>query len=100
MKAVFTLFTAVVLLMNNAMAQTNTFPSTGAAGIGTLTPNASSLLDITSTTKGILIPRMTLTQRNAIVSPVTGLMIYQTNSTPGFYYYSGSAWVPVSRKGA
>ena len=36
---------------------------------------------------------MTLTQRNAIGSPATGLLIYQTNSTPGFYYYDGSAWV-------
>ena len=53
----------------------NTFPATGAAGIGTTTPNASSLLDITSTTKGILIPRMTKAQRDAIVTPVQGLMV-------------------------
>ena len=77
-------------------AQTNTFPSTGAAGIGTVTPNASSLLEIKSTSKGILISRMTQAQRNAIVSPATGLMIYQTNNTPGFYYYTGTAWTPVS----
>jgi trimeric autotransporter adhesin len=64
-------------------AQTNTFPSSGAAGIGTTTPDASSLLEIKSTSKGLLIPRMTLTQRNAIAAPATGLMIYQTNS-PGF----------------
>src|SRR6516225_1258107 len=70
----------------------NTFPSSGAAGIGTTSPNASSLLEINSTTKGILIPRMTLTQRNAITSPAQGLLIYQTNNTPGFYYYNGSAW--------
>ncbi|HNP24978.1 MAG TPA: tail fiber domain-containing protein [Panacibacter sp.] len=81
-------------------AQTNTFPSTGAAGIGTITPNASSLLDITSTSKGMLIPRMTITQRNAILSPATGLLIYQTNNTPGFYYYSGTAWTAISTKGA
>jgi hypothetical protein len=41
-----------------------------------------------------------LAQRNAISAPATGLMIYQTNSTPGFYYYDGSAWKPVSAKGA
>src|SRR5260221_12646499 len=102
MKSVFTLLATVLLLallMNKSHAQTNTFPSTGAAGIGTLTPNVSSLLDITSTTKGILIPRMTKTQRDAIAAPVTGLMIYQTNSTPGFYYYSGTAWTAVSAKG-
>ena len=79
-------------------AQTNTFPSTGAAGIGTVTPNASSLLEIKSTSKGILISRMTQAQRNAIVSPATGLMIYQTNNTPGFYYYSGTKWTAVTTK--
>src|SRR6478736_4672089 len=79
-------------------AQTNTFPATGAAGIGTTSPNASSLLEIKSTSKGILIPRMTKTQRDAIASPATGLMIYQTNSTPGFYYYDGTKWVAVTLK--
>jgi len=101
MKTVFTRTATVVLFtlsMNNAIAQTNTFPVTGSAGIGTITPSASALLDITSTTKGMLMPRMTLTQRNAIVTPATGLMIYQTNSTPGFYYYSGTAWVAVTVK--
>ncbi len=84
----------------NLMAQTNTFPSTGAAGIGTTAPNASSLLEIKSTTKGLLMPRMTITQRNAIASPAKGLLIYQTNSTPGFYYYSGTAWKAVSSASA
>jgi hypothetical protein len=56
------------------------------------------LLEVKSTSKGILIPRMTLTQRNAITTPATGLMIYQTNNTPGFYYYDGSKWTAVSPK--
>jgi hypothetical protein len=90
---------AVLLLMaTTVFAQTNTFPTTGAAGIGTLTPAASSLLDVTSTTKGVLIPRMTKTQRDAIVSPAQGLLIYQTNSTPGFYYYDGSVWTAIAPK--
>lgn len=58
-------------------------------------PNASAMLDVTSTTKGILIPRMTEEQRDSISSPATGLMIYQTDETVGFYYYSGSAWEAV-----
>jgi hypothetical protein len=62
------------------------------------TPNASSLLEIRSTTQGMLIPRMTVVQRNAIVSPSTGLLIYQTNSTPGFYYYTGTAWKAITPK--
>jgi len=82
----------------NAHAQ-NIFPSTGSAGIGTTTPNASSILDMVSTTKGILIPRMTVSQRNAIPKPPpTGLLIYQTNNTPGFYYYTGTVWKAITPK--
>src|SRR5882672_4863942 len=90
----------ILFAAQGSLAQTNIFPSTGAAGIGTITPNASSLLEIKSTSKGVLIPRMSLAQRNGIASPATGLLIYQTNSTPGFYYYNGSAWTAVSSKGA
>ena len=82
MKHFFT-FLAAVLLTAITYAQ---------VGIGTTTPDASSALDITSTTKGLLIPRMTETQRDAISSPATGLMIYQTDGTVGFYYYNGSSW--------
>jgi trimeric autotransporter adhesin len=59
-------------------------------GIGTTTPNASSMLDVTSTTKGLLIPSMTKAQRIAIGSPATGLMIFQTDDTAGVYYNSGT----------
>jgi hypothetical protein len=90
------LFTTLVM---GTYSQTNTFPATGSAGIGTTTPNASSILEMKSTTQGMLIPRMTLTQRNNIIAPATGLMIYQTNSTPGFYYYNGSTWKALSPAG-
>ncbi|MGB3074382.1 MAG: hypothetical protein WBB36_03625 [Chitinophagales bacterium] len=82
-----------------SFSQTNIFPPNGAAGIGTLTPNASSLLDVTSTTQGVLVPRMTKNQRDGIVAPALGLLIFQTNSTPGFYYYDGSSWSAVTPKG-
>ena len=62
-------------------------------GIGTTTPNASAQLDVTSASKGLLLPRMTQAQRNGIISPATGLMIYQTDVQPGFYYYSGLLWI-------
>jgi hypothetical protein len=62
-------------------------------GIGTTSPNASSILDISSTTAGLLAPRMSAAQKTAIVSPATGLLIYQTDGTTGFYYYNGSSWV-------
>lgn len=62
------------------------FPLTSKAqvGIGTNNPHGSAQLDISSTEKGILIPRMNESQRNAIGSPETGLLIFQTDNTPGF----------------
>jgi len=62
-------------------------------------PAGSSMLDIKSTSAGLLIPRMTETQRNAIGSPATGLIIYQTDGTSGFYYYNGTVWTAVSGGG-
>ncbi|MBK7175263.1 MAG: tail fiber domain-containing protein [Bacteroidales bacterium] len=59
------------------------------------TPDNSAMLDVKSTTQGFLSPRMTLVQRNAIISPATGLMIFQTDNVPGFYYNSGSSSTPV-----
>ena len=52
----------------------------GNFAIGTTTPNASAILDVSSTTKGLLLPRMTTVQRNAIVSPADGLIIYNTTT--------------------
>ena len=65
-------------------------------GINTNNPDASSALEIESTTGGILIPRLTQTQRDAIDAPATGLMIYQTNQTAGFYFYDGAAWTKIN----
>lgn len=61
-------------------------------GINTTTPDPSSVLDIDSSTGGLLIPRMTETERDAIVSPAEGLMIYQTDNTKGFYQFDGANW--------
>lgn len=59
------------------------------------TGHASTVLDIKSTSKGVLIPRVTLTERGQIASPATGLLVFQTDNTPGFYYYNGSQWAQV-----
>ena len=64
-------------------------------GINTNNPDASSALEIESTTGGILIPRLTETQRDDISAPATGLMIYQTNGTSGFYFWDGAAWTKI-----
>lgn len=69
-------------------------------GIGTNTPHASAQLDVTSTDKGILIPRMTEEDRDDIMSPAEGLLIYQTNGTEGFYFYDGSIWKPLTSPGS
>jgi hypothetical protein len=66
--------------------------SAQSVGIGTNTPNASAQLDIVSTNKGILIPRMTAVQRAAIVSPVNGLMVYET-TTNSLWVFNGTVWV-------
>ena len=67
-------------------------------GIGTTSPDASSRLDVVSTTKGMLVPRMTSAQKSAISSPASGLLVYQTDGTAGFYYYNGSAWVILTNQ--
>jgi hypothetical protein len=64
------------------------------AGIGTTTPVACAQLDITSTSMGLLIPRLTSVQMNAIGSPATGLLIYNSTAQT-FYYYDGTIWRPL-----
>lgn len=64
-------------------------------GIGTTTPSSKAILDLTSTTKGLLLPRMTTTQRDAITSPDAGLIIYNTTSNK-LNFYNGSAWEVVT----
>lgn len=66
--------------------------------IGNVTPNASSIVDITSTVGGVLLPRMTTAQRDAIASPATGLTLYCTDctatdtSTGVMQTYNGATW--------
>ncbi|MEM6379365.1 MAG: hypothetical protein AAF705_14240, partial [Bacteroidota bacterium] len=56
--------------------------------------DASSMLDIKSTTKGLLIPRMTTSQRTNIGSPATGLMVFDS-TTNSFWFYNGSGWTEI-----
>ena len=58
-------------------------------------PNGSAMLDIQSTAKGLLAPRLTTVQRNAISNPATGLTIFQTDGIPGLYYNSGTPAFPA-----
>lgn len=61
-------------------------------GIGTTSPDGSAQLEVLSSSKGILIPRLTASQRGNISSPANGLLIYQTDNTPGFYFYNNGQW--------
>lgn len=73
-------------------------------GIGTNSPDASAVLhldiDLLSSPKGFLAPRMTNAERGNISSPATGLIIFQTDDQPGepsgFYYYDGTDWLRIS----
>lgn len=67
----------------------------GQTGIGTTTPNASAKLEIASTDKGLLIPRMSAAQRAAITTPANGLLVYQTDSETGFYVNTGTSASPT-----
>ncbi len=63
------------------------------------TANSSAMLDVKSESKGLLIPRMTETQRNNITTPATGLMVFQTDGTSGFYYFDGTIWKAIAEGG-
>lgn len=75
---VLLIFCLVTCLSIQAQVQ---FPSTG-----------SAIIEVNTSNKGILTPRMTLAQREAIANPAVGLLVYQTDGVEGFYFYGGSAW--------
>jgi hypothetical protein len=72
-----------------------TLDASGNLGIGTTSPNASAILDAQSTTKGVRMPNMTTTQKNAIASPAAGLMVFDTTLAK-LCVYSGSAWQTIT----
>ena len=85
-----------ILLAGNARGSgANTMQLQASAGVSVASsvtnPNASAQLDVSSTTKGFLPPRMTTTQRTAIVSPAAGLIVYDTTTNKS-YTYDGTAW--------
>lgn len=87
MKSFLTLVSLVIL--TNINAQNN-------VGIGTNSPNNSALLDITSTSKGVLLPRMTKAERIAIVTPADALLVHQTDDTIGLYQFKNGSWSTVA----
>lgn len=67
-------------------------------GIGTSKPDPSAILDLNSNSKGLLLPRMSEAQRNAIKNPAAGLIIFQTDQVIGTYTYDGTTWQPSSAR--
>ena len=90
----------VVVIEPNSASHLLYISSTDNVGIGTQAPHPSAKLEISSTIKGFLPPRMTRIQRTAISSPAAGLLVYQTDAPSGYYYYTGSGWVSIEGTGA
>jgi len=87
-KRCFKIITLSIALVfsSRCFSQSVSINNTGAAA------DSTAILDVNSTTKGMLIPRLTGQQRTAIATPATGLLIYQTDGDTGFYYYNGTTW--------
>jgi hypothetical protein len=86
---------AIVTNIGNGGGNTYINSGGGRVGIGTITPAASAVLDITSTTQGVLFPRLTTTQITNITSPANGLTVYNTTLSV-LCFYDGTGWKRVS----
>ena len=82
------LFSLLLFVCHVSSAQTNNM------GIGTLTPDSSARLEVSSNNKGFLTPRMTSAERNAISNPAEGLLVYDT-STSTFWYFKSGNWTEL-----
>jgi len=91
MKRTLLLFATALLFGLQTYAQTGVAINTTGND-----PDTSAMLDVSSNTKGLLIPRMTEALRTAIALPAKGLLVYQNDGTEGFYYYDGAVWTNLS----
>lgn len=87
----------IILISTVFLIATNLVFSQGTAINSAGTPaDNSAMLDVSSTSKGMLVPRMSKDEKTAIGSPATGLVVYQTNDTTGFWYYTGTSWKQIA----
>ncbi|MBC8194129.1 MAG: hypothetical protein ISR55_10510 [Bacteroidetes bacterium] len=89
MKKISILFFATLLSAGSLFPQEVAINNDGSL------PDNSAMLDVKSSNKGVLVPRLTQYQRGLIKGPATGLIIFQLDSTSGFYFYNGSSWILV-----
>ncbi|MFN8242609.1 MAG: hypothetical protein U0X40_01035 [Ferruginibacter sp.] len=88
MRIVFFLAALLLLGSSTVLSQSLSVNNTGSPA------HSSAILDVSGTGKGVLVPRMSKAQRNAIAGPATGLLVYQdAPDSTGFYYFNGSAWL-------
>lgn len=84
----------LLIILQDAFGQSLGVNTSGAPA------HSSSILDVSSTTKGVLVPRMTKAQKNAIAAPATGLLIFQESpDSIGFHFYNGSRWAWIDTAG-
>lgn len=97
MKKVFILFTVIlglwVMSPNPLMGQSVAINNDGS------TANASAMLDVKSTTKGMLIPRMTSAERTGIISPAAGLLVFDNQTASFWFYKSVTGWTELGTGG-
>lgn len=84
-----------VTMLDGAATEKMRITSDGRIGIGTSAPHSSAILDVSSTSKGFLMPRMSNAAMNAIVSPSVGLQVYNTSFNQ-IYFYDGGSWQALS----
>jgi hypothetical protein len=96
-KDFFELIICLVLASLFVLLSSGAAFSQGNVGINNANPHARSLLDLTSTDKGLLVPRMTAAQRIAMFpsadATAKGMLVFQMDGAQGFYYYDGTAWL-------
>ncbi|MEJ8820356.1 phage tail protein [Lacibacter sp. H407] len=85
----YSLLSSILLLSFGCFAQSAAINTDGSNA------DASAMLDVKSTNKGMLVPRMTTAQRTAITSPAKGLLVFD-NDTGGFWFYNGTAWTSLT----
>ena len=95
-KTTFLLLALVIIITNTTFAQV-------AINADGAEPNSKSILDVQSTTKGILIPRMLTSERTTLGNTLTltekGMLVYDTE-LGAFYYYDGTTWVKIAAYGS
>jgi hypothetical protein len=89
----------VLFIFSGLLLPTNCFAQSVAINIDGSTATTSAILDIKSTAKGLLIPRMTTAQRTAIATPAKGLLVFD-NDINSFWFYNGTGWIELTGGGS